>query len=842
MPNAHQGSDAPAVCALPGCSKVIKDVPSGEARRYCCPAHRKIARKRRRDRRATPVASTAGRPDRSNAPVPAGVAAATDLVTTNGWHVPPAPPVEHPTNGAGAFAAPGHDDMAPAPARQQYRRLVPEPRPRWYRRPTRPFAARGFRRNRPRYTLPPLPSDPEWLRPSTYLTQEPRRAVIHVGRPTAPPVPAPAPAPPPAAAAPAAPAAVPPPTPSPAPTPAHRPAPMRIPAMAGPPAQLWAWAPAPVAPAQPPGWQAFAPPPRLEPSVEATQPIEPVTLPNALIPAQPPPPSVPEPAPPVPPSPWAWSSPWEPPPTPPTAPPTAPPPPPEPSRSAAERVAAWARAAWAWCAPRWAAMTADGGVLARPHAALTQFRTARQQRRAATEADRRDAEAVLRGAPLPGEPVVEPKRRKRRPQPVAFQAAENSALAGQMREALLAALHSLTMNKLRSLLTTVGIVVGVAAVIVLVALGNGMKASFDAEFGKLANQITILPAKSSSPAGQASRNLTDRDVKALGDHQRAPHVAAISPAIVGNVPVSVGQNKDKATLVGAQANYLELLNRRLSAGQWFTDAQISSGARTAIIGQESVNLLFGYDTDPHQVLGTRIRLGHSVFTIQGVLAPDGQNDKAAIVPFDAARAHLVGDRGGKIDMIIVKSTSPATVQQATSEVIRILDQQHNIHQAADRDFNAQNFTELLRKNSQYVNFLTMFIVAVAAISLFVGGIGVANIMLVAVTERTREIGIRKAIGAKTTAILRQFLSEAVMLTGLGGLIGIVLGLGITQAGIMLLPRFGAGDPDSQIPLPVMSLEPVVIAFVVSLVIGVVAGGYPANRAARLRPIEALRFE
>ncbi|MBO0809585.1 MAG: ABC transporter permease, partial [Actinobacteria bacterium] len=496
-------------------------------------------------------------------------------------------------------------------------------------------------------------------------------------------------------------------------------------------------------------------------------------------------------------------------------------------------------------ARRWSSMVADEGAPARPRTALARLRTRYQERKAATADDRLAAEALLRGVPLPGEPVNEPKRRKRgkrRPAPAVFQAAENTTWPGQMREALVAALFSLTTNKLRSLLTTIGIVVGVASVIVLVAMGNGMKANFDVEFGKFANQITVTPAKSATPSGQASRNLTDRDVKALGDTQQAPDIAAISPAIVGNVPLSQGQSKDKATLVGANRNYLDLLNRHLVAGDWFSDAQITTGARATVIGQESLNQLWGPDTNPQQVLGSQIRIGHSLFTVQGVLATDGQNDRTAIVPFSAARSHLVGDRGGKVDLIIIKSTSPATVEQATSEVFDVLDRQHNIHSSADRDFNAQNFTELLRKNAQYINFLTMFIVAVAAISLFVGGIGVANIMLVAVTERTREIGIRKAIGAKTSAILRQFLSEAVMLTGLGGVIGILLGLGVIQLAIVVLPNFGAGGPDSDIPLPVMSMEPVFIAFVVSLVIGVLAGGYPANRAARLRPIDALRFE
>jgi ABC-type antimicrobial peptide transport system permease subunit len=794
--SALASSGAAVVCALPGCSKVVEQISSGEARRYCCPAHRKIARKRRRDRQAALNASANGRPARASAPAPAKAGAPLEAPTIP---ITPVRSVATTTSGQGAEP------------RSPYRRLVPEPRPPWYRRSARPFAARGFRRNRPLRTLPPLPSDPEWLRPAGYHP-EPRRTVIHVGRPTVSDQPQ-------------------------EPGPAAAPPPPPVPAQA-PPVQATPPAPMPPAPPPPPVQAPPAYPAYPGPAAYAAPPAYPA---YPAYPSYPPYPPYPEP-PAYPPYPVSSN---------PPAPATTPEPTTQtPHPPTAARAAVWAGEAWRatyrWCARHWAELLAGEGVLARSHAALTQLRTQRRERRAATEAERRDAEAVLRGTPLPGEPVVEPKRRKKRPQPVVFQAAENSAWAGQMREALLAALHSVTINKLRSLLTTVGIVVGVAAVIVLVALGNGMKASFDAQFGKLANQITITPAKSSTPSGQASRNLTDRDVKALGDSQRAPHIAAISPAIVGNVPLSVGQSKDKATLVGASENYLDLLNRHLVAGQWFTTAQINSGARATIIGPESLNQLWEPGTDPHQVIGSQIRIGHSLFTVQGVLASDGQNDKTAIVPFAAARAHLVGDRGGKIDMIIIKSTSPATVVEATSEVVEILDSQHNIHAAPDRDYNAQNFTELLRKQDQFINFLTMFIVAIAAISLLVGGIGVANIMLVSVTERTREIGIRKAIGAKTSAILRQFLSEAVMLTGLGGFTGIVLGLGLTQAAIILLPHFGAGDssgdPDSQIPIPVMSVEPVLIAFVVSLVIGVLAGGYPARRAARLRPIEALRFE
>lgn len=256
-----------------------------------------------------------------------------------------------------------------------------------------------------------------------------------------------------------------------------------------------------------------------------------------------------------------------------------------------------------------------------------------------------------------------------------------------------------------------------------------------------------------------------------------------------------------------------------------------------VVGQQALHLLWGSGTIPDRVVGSSIRLGHSTFKIQGVLAPDGMNDNSVIVPIAAAREYLLGDNGGELSQITVRSTSVATLTAAVAEVTGILDTQHLIHSPTSRDFTVTTFTELLNQSTQFINFLTMFIVAVAAISLFVGGVGVANIMLVSVTERTREIGIRKAVGAKTTAILRQFLSEAVMMTGLGGVAGVVLGILITVGGAAFLPSLVPA-----IPVPILTLEPILIAFCVSLAIGLCAGGYPANRAARLRPIDALRFE
>jgi ABC-type antimicrobial peptide transport system permease subunit len=267
-------------------------------------------------------------------------------------------------------------------------------------------------------------------------------------------------------------------------------------------------------------------------------------------------------------------------------------------------------------------------------------------------------------------------------------------------------------------------------------------------------------------------------------------------------------------------------------------------ARQAVIGPEVLNQLWGPGTDPNSVIGVPMRVGHSTFIVQGVINSDGQDDNVVLVPLSAARAYVVGDNAGKLDIIIAKSSSTATIDQAMSEIYSVLFKQHKVREATDRDFNVTDNTNILNQSMSSIRFLSIFILAVAAISLFVGGVGVANIMLVAVTERTREIGIRKAIGAPRRAIMRQFLSEAVMLTALGGLIGSALGITLCMVGHAVIPKLWPPDPASMTPtpIPLLTATPVAVAFGVSVVIGLLAGGYPAYRASRLRPIEALRFE
>ncbi|GAA5155717.1 ABC transporter permease [Pseudonocardia eucalypti] len=401
------------------------------------------------------------------------------------------------------------------------------------------------------------------------------------------------------------------------------------------------------------------------------------------------------------------------------------------------------------------------------------------------------------------------------------------------REAIVIASRGLEANKLRAVLTTLGIIIGVAAVIMLVGLGNGIKAGFNDSFGKLANQLTVSKVTGSTLGGQI-QNLTDRDVTALRDRSKAPAVASVTPTVTGSAVATYNQLKFQASVLGSTPDYLEITDRDLAVGNMFTAAQARSNAKVVVLGANSVVSLFGGNAG--DAMGKEVRLGNSTFTVIGVLATNGQNDDAVVVPLGTARAYLTGGTD-EVNQIIVKATSPQAVRAAQDQITSVLDARHSIHDPEKRDFKVNVMQNQLDRMTETLGFLTIFTVAIACISLIVGGIGVANIMLVSVTERTREIGIRKAIGARRSAIMKQFLIESTVLSGLGGMVGMAVGVGMTLVAAQIIPqlspRFGT---------PTVSWTAVGISFLFSLVIGVVAGGYPALRASTLRPIEALRFQ
>lgn len=399
-------------------------------------------------------------------------------------------------------------------------------------------------------------------------------------------------------------------------------------------------------------------------------------------------------------------------------------------------------------------------------------------------------------------------------------------------EAARLALRGLRANKLRSALTTLGIIIGVSAVIVLVALGNGIQRGFTDSFGSLATQITVTPEQGAT--GNQPRELTDADVDALRDAGDAPDVASATPIVSGAVVLQAdGGTQARTSVTGTTAGFLDTTGRDLVVGRTFDEAEERSKARVVVLAPGPVEDL--YAGDAGAALGQELRIGRSTFRVIGVVEATGQDD-TVIMPLDAARSFLLGGGDG-VASVTVEAFSAEAVPAALAQVTAVLDDRRGVEDPADRDFTATAQQSLLDQVNQTLGYLTLFTVAVAAISLVVGGVGVANIMLVTVTERTREIGIRKAIGARRRAILQQFLLESTFLAGLGGIVGILLGVGLSIAAAILLPR---AIPD--FPPPVVDVNSVLISFGISLLIGLVAGGYPANRAARLRPIEALRYQ
>jgi putative ABC transport system permease protein len=400
-------------------------------------------------------------------------------------------------------------------------------------------------------------------------------------------------------------------------------------------------------------------------------------------------------------------------------------------------------------------------------------------------------------------------------------------------EALIIAWRALRSNRLRSALTMVGIVIGVTAVIVLVGLGDGMKAGFNKTFGALATAIIVQKAEGAVPGGGTPHDLKDGDLSAL--LSKAPAVASATPLLSGSGIIYNGPGTQyRGKIFGSTTDYLGVNNREVKVGRMFTTEEEHARAKVALLGPEVVTELFG--GDPNAALDSTIRIGRYNFKVIGVMKTDGNFDDIALMPLGTARAYLLGGTD-TITSIAAKATGVEQVDAAVDQVTKVLMERHNIKDPGKRDFSVTALQSQLEKISQFLMFLTLFTVAVAGISLIVGAIGVANIMLVSVTERTREIGIRKAIGARRSAIMMQFLSESTVLAGIGGIVGIVIGTAITIVGAIVIPRFAPN-----FGAPQVSFWAILIAFAVSLVIGVVAGGYPANRAAKLQPIEALRHQ
>jgi putative ABC transport system permease protein len=366
--------------------------------------------------------------------------------------------------------------------------------------------------------------------------------------------------------------------------------------------------------------------------------------------------------------------------------------------------------------------------------------------------------------------------------------------------------------------------------------------SIDARIQPLASLITIVPTTGTVPGGPSPRNLTDADIAAL---LKSPNIATATPEVVSPAlikAVTAGSTAQAlGSIVGSTEHWLEVNDQDVQAGSFFDEAQVRSAARVVVLGPNMVTTLF--DDDPTAALGSMVKINRQNFKVIGVLRSVGlPADNNVVMPLDAARNYVVG-HGEIINQATVQATSVAAVPAAEEDVNNTLDARHQIRSPATRDFQTQALTSAVDKSRQVLQILTLFTAAVATISLLVGAIGVLNIMLVSVTERTREIGIRKAIGATNGAILNQFLIESIVLSGLGGLIGVGIGIGLSAL-IGIVAHAFASSLGSTFAgfAPVVTVVPVIASFAVTLTIGLFAGGYPAYRAVRLRPVEALRYQ
>ena len=396
------------------------------------------------------------------------------------------------------------------------------------------------------------------------------------------------------------------------------------------------------------------------------------------------------------------------------------------------------------------------------------------------------------------------------------------------------ALRSLRRNKLRSILTALGIIIGVASVVAMVAVGNGAQARIEGQVAALGQNLLLIFAGNrhsggvNSGLGSASA-LTLADARALSTE--IIDIVATSPEISTTGQAIANGRNWSTTIAGESPDYLKIRDWKLSDGSMFTDREVRSSAKVAIIGTKTARELFG----PLNPMGQTVRVQNMPFVIIGVLASkgagmSGQNqDDRLIIPYTTVMKRLTGDK--YLRMINIQVASADRMDAAQQQITSLLRQRHRLSEGRDNDFNILNQKEIADTVGSISEVITMMLGAIAGMSLLVGGIGIMNIMLVSVTERTREIGIRVAVGAQSSDILTQFLIEAITLSLLGGTIGVLSGIGLSRL-VGMFADFQA----------IVSPGSIVLAFSVSFAIGVFFGFYPARKAAKLDPIDALRYE
>lgn len=401
---------------------------------------------------------------------------------------------------------------------------------------------------------------------------------------------------------------------------------------------------------------------------------------------------------------------------------------------------------------------------------------------------------------------------------------------------LIEAWRAMGANRLRTFLTMLGMMIGVGAVVLMLAIGQGAQYSVDQSITSMGSNLFIILSGSSTSGGMrmgagATPTLTVADAQAISE---LPEISAVAPAVPGIAQVVYGSNNWSTSVYGTTPAYLTVRNWGVSKGYPFTDSDVRSATRVALIGQTVAENLFG-DEDP---LNKTIRVKQSPYLVVGILSEKGQSldgrdqDDTILIPVTTAQRKLFGTQfQGTVRFIMAQAVSAQAMPAAEREMNALLRQRHHIQEAAESDFSIRNLTALANTAAQATRVMSIMLGAIASISLLVGGIGIMNIMLVSVTERTREIGIRVAIGARQKDILMQFLMESIIISIAGCTVGVLLGVG----GAAAVNRFA----DITV---VITGASILMAFLVAAGVGVFFGFYPARKAARLKPIDALRYQ
>jgi len=406
------------------------------------------------------------------------------------------------------------------------------------------------------------------------------------------------------------------------------------------------------------------------------------------------------------------------------------------------------------------------------------------------------------------------------------------------------ALRALAKNKMRAGLTVLGVVIGIAAVTTMVSIGQSASELVQGQFQSLGTNLIVVFPGSKRERGVhhgrgTSHTLTAQDADAIA--RECPSILAASPIVGAAGQVIYGNsNWSPKEMVGVGADYLTVRNWQIRQGGYFTERDIAAAAKVCVIGRTIVEKLF-QTTNP---IGETIRIKNIPFQVIGVLETKGANmvgedqDNIVMAPYTTIRKRLQGSSFENVDVILVSARSAQRMTEAEAEIRDLLNERHRITRGDEADFDVQDTTEIANVLGIITGIMTLLLASIAGISLLVGGVGIMNIMLVSVTERTREIGIRLAVGARGRDILRQFLVESTLLSSIGGVVGILLGIGASAGITKIINSLTSG---TEWPV-VISFKAALIAMLFAAAVGIFFGYYPARRASRLDPIEALRYE